>query len=320
MSVSTASRDRGLEVTEYYESGSYRVTRCDPDGDLERSVTVAPVRGPEGKVEMLPISWFDSPEPGRGGGGVSGTFEDPKLAGAAARWAKMREESAARYLPPTEPRAVQWEGVVPAASSAQRQLKQADTGCSTGGYTWVGPRLMNGSGGGGYEWRNRQGGYMPATYLYQIGAGLQNWDTTYNSCGWGNVTAIQHVYAGTTTAVPQMTPDGVNVVDFGSMSAVGCSSGFAACTIWYSYDGVFFHNVDMRFNDASPWSLNGAGGTLDVQSVATHEGGHSVGLGEVNAFYLTMHHTATADIFRRTLGYGDAVGLRCRYGVTAGGC
>lgn len=318
--VSTAERVDGLETTEYFESGAYRVTRCDSTGDLERSVTMAPIRGPEGKVELLPVGWFDSPEPGRGGGGVSGTFHDPSLPGARERWEKGRLELASHALPPTEPRAVQWEGVAPARSSARRGLLQGDTGCSTWAYTYIGPVLWPGSGGGGYEFRNRYGGWMPATYLYDIAVGLQNWDYTVNPCSFPDVTNITHTYAGTTPNSPQMAPDGVNVVDFGSMTAVGCSSTHVACTFWYTSDGVFFSNVDMRFDQSAPWSLNGAGGTYDVQSVATHEGGHSIGLSEVNAFYLTMHETATAGTFRRSLGLGDAVGLRCRYGVTAGGC
>ena len=41
-------------------------------------------------------------------------------------------------------------------------------------------------------------------------------------------------------------------------------------------------------------------------------------LADVNAFYLSMHAIATSGTFRRTLGAGDLIGLRCRYG--AGPC
>jgi hypothetical protein len=56
---------------------------------------------------------------------------------------------------------------------------QADTGCSTGSYAFTGPYIP----GGVYTWYNRYGGYMPATHLYEIGAGLQNWDSSANNCG-----------------------------------------------------------------------------------------------------------------------------------------
>jgi predicted Zn-dependent protease len=56
--------------------------------------------------------------------------------------------------------------------------------------------------------------------------------------------------------------------------------------------------------------------SYDLQSVATHEFGHALGLGHVSNPSLTMHHFAPyCSTAPRTLGRGDVRGLRALYGL-----
>ena len=70
-----------------------------------------------------------------------------------------------------------------------------------------------------------------------------------------------------------------------------------------------------RFNSRYPYSNNGAAGKYDVQSVSTHESGHSIGLdhadssGQLTMFFQTLTGTNRS----RSLAKGDVRGLRSRY-------
>jgi hypothetical protein len=120
--------------------------------------------------------------------------------------------------------------------------------------------------------------------------------------------------------------DGVNAVDFGSTANIsggcgGVSVGVLACTYAQTQEGVYFSEIDQRYSTAFLWSDNAASGRYDVWDVASHESGHAVGLAHANSSqYLTMYfQTGTGSTLHRYIGLGDAIGLRCRYGVTQGG-
>jgi matrixin len=161
----------------------------------------------------------------------------------------------------------------------------------------------------------------------QVTAGHHAFNDTINDCGLSDVTDVVAAYAGPTKATPHSYPDGVNVVDFGEIAnlAGGCggqAAGVLACTWGQTRDGVYFADIDQRYSTRYLWSDDGAAGRYDVRSVAAHESGHAVGLDHANSSrYLTMYHQiARGETWKRTLAIGDARGLRCRYGVTAGGC
>ena len=80
-------------------------------------------------------------------------------------------------------------------------------------------------------------------------------------------------------------------------------------------------------DNSETWSTSGAPNAIDVANVATHEFGHAVGLGHVNAprdGCLTMFKfTTDGEIQKRTPGLGDKLGMAVLYGntdTTAGSC
>ncbi len=78
--------------------------------------------------------------------------------------------------------------------------------------------------------------------------------------------------------------------------------------------------TDLRMNTYYTWSIstNGVSGTMDMQSILTHEFGHWVGLNDLYRnpdYYLTMFGYANyGQTWKQTLGQGDINGIRAVYG------
>ena len=72
---------------------------------------------------------------------------------------------------------------------------------------------------------------------------------------------------------------------------------------------------DQRYSDKTTFSNVGAAGAYDFQSVATHETGHTIGLGHANSSdNLTMFYAIGAgETQARSLAKGDVMGMRARY-------
>lgn len=115
-------------------------------------------------------------------------------------------------------------------------------------------------------------------------------------------------------------PDGVNEVYF---SETELDSGTVAVTVvWGIFSGsqstreIF--EWDMVFNDglAEPWG-EGLDDGWDVLEIATHEIGHSAGLGDLytsSATEQTMYgYASVGEIKKRTLESGDIAGIKALY-------
>src|SRR6185369_4313533 len=91
---------------------------------------------------------------------------------------------------------------------------------------------------------------------------------------WTNVTSANHVltYAGTTTA--GFSTDGRNTILWASGN--GCTGSCLAITALVLQSGQVIVETDISFNSNFTWNTNGA--DYDVQSVATHELGHTLGI------------------------------------------
>lgn len=132
--------------------------------------------------------------------------------------------------------------------------------------------------------------------------------------------------AGSLTNTPLASdwdaPDGVNEVYF-SQTELG--SGTVAVTIVW---GIFSGSVNTRellewdlvFNDALPESWGDAaveGAVWDVADIATHELGHSAGLGDLyttDAAEQTMFgYASPGETKKRTLESGDIAGIQALY-------
>jgi hypothetical protein len=126
---------------------------------------------------------------------------------------------------------------------------------------------------------------------------------------WTNVTSANHVltYAGTTTA--GWSTDGRNTILWASGN--GCTGSCLAITALVLSSGQVITETDISFNSSYTWNTNGS--DYDVQSVATHELGHSLGIHHTE-LTSTPRPTMYASYFGtggRTLETDDQSALQC---------
>lgn len=329
-----------MEVTEYLGDGGYRVSYCTAAGALEQSQRVEAVAVPGEAAAMLPVTTFRADPRRSAGAGSIGvlaqiTYADPDDPHFARQWPPAKLDAAQRTLPPTQPvsPAGTRAGLTRAIADGAREVVRAPasvTGralgdsCRDRHYAFNGLRIFTGH----YRYHaNRSRMPHGDADRRQVTAGHHAFNDTINDCGLSDVTDVVAAYAGPTLATPHSYPDGVNVVDFGDIASVagGCGgqvAGVLACTWGQTRDGVYFADIDQRYSTRYLWSNDGAASRYDVRSVAAHESGHAVGLDHANSSrYLTMYHQIVrGERWKRTLALGDVRGLRCRYGVTTGGC
>lgn len=110
--------------------------------------------------------------------------------------------------------------------------------------------------------------------------------------------------------------DESNTVCWGTIDGPG---GIVAITYFsYLVDSRELIEFDILFDDEEPWSTTGAGDAFDVQSVMTHELGHTLILDDLTSpktGALTMHaYTWLGDTWKQTLGLGDILGIQKIYG------
>ncbi len=131
---------------------------------------------------------------------------------------------------------------------------------------------------------------------------------------WTNAGAsFSYVYGGTTT-VTSPSYDGINEIMSGNLGAGVLASTY---TWWNGANNLC--EFDMVFNTYYPWSTTGAVGDYDVQSIATHELGHALGLrdlygdiGTPNDMAKIMYGYGSTAI-KRTLDPGDVAGIQWTY-------
>jgi hypothetical protein len=141
-------------------------------------------------------------------------------------------------------------------------------------------------------------------------------------CGVPRSSAYEQHFGGPTeqgASTPVLELDGVNVVEFRSLSGTICN-GAVACVVVFSEKGRFLE-ADMaleadasRFGSDMRWS---SGDRTDqdefaVIDVATHEWGHFAGLDHVDKSPLLTMFPFIHDGMQ-TLGLGDGRGIRTRY-------
>lgn len=75
------------------------------------------------------------------------------------------------------------------------------------------------------------------------------------------------------------------MVDVADLTPLCPGEAFLACTWSFGYPGVGgqIGETDQRYDLYWNWNTNGAQGTYDVESVAAHETGHSIGLGHATS-------------------------------------
>jgi hypothetical protein len=115
---------------------------------------------------------------------------------------------------------------------------------------------------------------------------------------WACASDVTHAYQGTTATTGADHGDGVNV-QWWSNSGWANDGTIAVCSWRYWTASGDIIEYDISYNSQYfTWSCAGAAGAMDVENIATHEEGHSTGLGDL---------------------YGDADNLETMYGWTSDG-
>ena len=116
-----------------------------------------------------------------------------------------------------------------------------------------------------------------------------------------------------------VVPDGQNEVYFANISS---SNAIAVTIIWGIFAGPISGRElvewDQVYDDVDfDWSASGEAGKMDFENIATHELGHSVGLGDLyesNCSEQTMYGYASyGETKKRTLESGDILGVSTLY-------
>lgn len=126
-----------------------------------------------------------------------------------------------------------------------------------------------------------------------------------------------HIVDGESTCADR---DGVSTLDAGNLDGTDGDYVAMACT-WYD-DDEFVIESDIRMNTTNyDFTYAPAPGcnAYDVQSVITHEVGHTIGLkdkeGPINAYQTMYHSSYLCKSFARNLGSSDLWHLRARYPI-----
>jgi hypothetical protein len=134
---------------------------------------------------------------------------------------------------------------------------------------------------------------------------------------WDSYTTIE-LFSDTVTETTASagTLDGINVISWGSLPP----GVVAMTTIWYiqAVPESIVVECDTMLSTSYTWSTTGESGKMDVQNVITHEAGHWIVLDDLyqkGASELTMYgYVGPGETKKRTLGYGDILGLWKAYG------
>ena len=145
-----------------------------------------------------------------------------------------------------------------------------------------------------------------------------------NSCGLADQVSATHSYKGRTSVGTQVTADasckdgnGVNTVGFGDLP-----DGILGLTcVWYDGEGHALES-DMRLNKGdykwTPKVDSSCSNRWSIEAVATHERGHTFGLGHVaegahGNLTMSPQLNGPCQSSESTLGLGDVKALRARY-------
>lgn len=163
-----------------------------------------------------------------------------------------------------------------------------------------------------------------ANAIESIRNGIRNITNVNNDCLRGDNVSATANYEGSTTFQATFDGDnclnggGPNVVDFGPINN---GRAAVACVSSINQEITF---VDVRMNSAKEWTVDpgsGCGGTkFDIESVMTHERGHTFGIGHVGDPDIDTHSLLTmypeiplCTTSKRTLGKGDWLALEDIY-------
>jgi len=115
--------------------------------------------------------------------------------------------------------------------------------------------------------------------------------------------------------------DGINTASFGDYSSTNV---IAVTTVWGYFSGPpqtrEIVEWDILFNDYFNWgNVNSNPTLMDLQNIATHELGHSAGMGDLYTTTCTLEtmygYSGEGETIKRDLNNGDITGIRKLYGL-----
>ena len=142
-----------------------------------------------------------------------------------------------------------------------------------------------------------------------------------NRCGTKSALAISQAYTGTSAKTAQISPtaactgnDGVSVTSWGVLPAN--TLGYT-CVYYKTSTGAVIAS-DMMLNSTKKWFTGavpaGCTDKFDLESVVTHERGHTAGLSHVDQTTQSRQtmspRTLACTTYKRLVGSGDLAGLR----------
>jgi matrixin len=148
--------------------------------------------------------------------------------------------------------------------------------------------------------------------LAALRAARVTWIKNLNHCGIPDRSRVTFSYQGTTPRNP--AKDGVSVVDFGRVAALGgVCAGTVACTLTWM-NGSTAIESDTRFDRARVYSTGSSRRGFDVHGLFVHESGHTLGFGHVRSPDDVMFpYARRGDVSGRRLGRGDANENNAKY-------
>jgi len=152
-------------------------------------------------------------------------------------------------------------------------------------------------------------GLSESFIISAISAGSNAWDDATTAPLFNNVAADYSAQYGRF--------DGKNAVVFGPYS--GQSNVIAVTSVWYNKKTKEIAEFDMLFNTAYTWGdATVDATTMDLQNIATHEMGHTIGLSDIYTLTcqaVTMYgYSDNGETSKRTLETPDIIGVQKVYG------
>lgn len=164
-----------------------------------------------------------------------------------------------------------------------------------------------------FNTRGLDGAYV----LSNLSADISKWEDATDGVV-GNTTGTNVLGDGSATTATLVAdtsaPDGQNEVYFADVSTEGA---IAVTIVWFNRFTKRFVEWDQVYDDVDyDWSASGEAGKMDFENIATHELGHSVGMGDLynSCTEETMYgFAAFGETKKRDLNAGDIAGVNALY-------